>query len=114
MKTLSLMPFLLAAPLLVGCNTVTIRQPLGDRDLNAYKSLQGVWATDDGGILEARISDLGQLFVGGLEWDEANDKFKAQTLNVRATKAGKLQLLQAKDDPQSTDERFGFARYEIV
>jgi hypothetical protein len=113
MKTyLLVLPFM--ALLTIGCNTVTIRQPLGDRDPNAYKLLQGIWMTDEGEIIEARVSDLGQLFVGNLEWDEAKDKFKTETLNVRATRAGKLQLLQIKDDPKTTDERFAFARYEIV
>ncbi len=99
--------------ILVGCDSVTIQQPLGEIAPNASKALEGTWIGEDGQIIEARVSKLGELFVGGLDWDEAKDQFKAETANVRATQAGKLQFLQIKSDPKSPDERFTFGRYEI-
>jgi hypothetical protein len=103
----------LLAPVTTGCHSVTIRKPLGEDDPTAHKSLIGTWTNDDGGVIEAHVSKRGQLFVGGLEWDDATDKFKAETLNVRATKAGKLRLVQANVDSKMADNRFAFGRYEI-
>jgi hypothetical protein len=97
----------------VGCSSVTVREPLGESVSNAQKSLIGTWVNDDGEILEVRVSKLGHLIVGGLEWDDAKGEFKAESINVHATKAGKLQLIHAKFDPKSADERFVFGRYEI-
>jgi hypothetical protein len=97
----------------IGCHSVSIRQPLGDDDQTAYKSLAGTWTNDDGKVIEAHLSKRGQLFAGGLEWDDATDKFKAETLNVRATKAGKLRFVHVNVDPKTADNLFAFGRYEI-
>jgi hypothetical protein len=112
MKQISFLICLLALAT-TGCHTVSLRQPLGDDDPTAYKSLAGTWASGDGKIIEAHLSKRGQLFVGGLEWDDATEKFKAETLNLRATKAGKLRLLFVNVDPKTADKRFVFGRYEI-
>jgi hypothetical protein len=96
-----------------GCHSVSVRQPLGDDDPTVYKTLAGTWTNDDGEVVEAHLSKRGQLFIGGLEWDEATEKFKAETINVRATKAGKLRLVHANVDPKTADNRFDFGRYEI-
>jgi hypothetical protein len=96
-----------------GCHSVSIRQPLGDDDPTAYKSLAGTWTNNDGQVIKTHLSKRGQLFVAALKWDDATDKFKAETFNVRATKAGKLRVLQLSDDAQSKDSRFAFGRYDI-
>src|SRR5262245_11928003 len=70
----------------VGCNSVSIRQPLGDDDPAAYKSLAGTWANEDGQVIESHLSKRGQLFAAAIDWDDTTDKFKVQTLGVRATK----------------------------
>src|SRR6185295_20188541 len=92
----------------LGCNTVTVLQPLGEEDPTAYKALEGTWINDDGKMLQTHLSTLGQFAVGSLEWDEAKDQFKAETLHVRATRAGKLRLLQVESDPTSSNKRFAF------
>ena len=111
-KQISLLICLLAL-VTTGCHSVSIRQPLGDDDPTAYKSFTGIWTNDDRKVIEAHLSKRGQLYVGGLEWDDATEKFKAETLNVRATKAGKLRLVNANVDPKTADNRFAFGRYEI-
>src|SRR5205085_2418204 len=69
---------------------------------------------DDRQVIEAHVSKRGQLFVGSLEWDDATEKFTAATVNIRATKVGKLRFMQAKAvDPKLADTHFAFGRYEI-
>jgi hypothetical protein len=97
-----------------GCHTVYIREPLGDEDPTVYKSLAGAWTNDDRQVIQVHVSKRGQLFAGSVEWDDATEKFKSETVNICATKAGNLRFVQAKGvDPKLADSHFAFGRYEI-
>jgi hypothetical protein len=113
MKMPTLIIFQIVMFAIVGCNSVTIKEPLGERTPNAPETLKGIWASEDGKVIEACVSKRGELFAGAFDWNEAKNKFEAETLKVLPTRAGKLQLLNFIADPKLSDGRFAFIRYEI-
>jgi hypothetical protein len=100
--------------LVSGCSTVTLKEPIGQAPPPAdLKALEGVWCNVDGDPVEVRLAKSGDLVGGGLEWDEDSQKFRADTARLVVTKIRDLRLLYLDPGEDSTDDGYGFCRYEI-
>jgi len=96
-----------------GCSSVTVREPIGEvLPPTELKALEGVWSNEDGPSVPVRRTESGNLVAGGLEWDEEKQEFRAETVQLPATKIRELRLLFFADDEEA-DGAYLFCRYEM-
>jgi hypothetical protein len=90
---------LVAAICSLGCSTVTVKQPLGDKLSAAeLKSLEGVWVDPDARAVEVHALPDGKLAWAGLSWDDKEQQFKIETARVVITRAGSLMFAALPTD----------------
>ena len=112
MRTHIILGCLVVLSIASGCNTVTVREPIGVlAPITDRKALEGAWVNDEGESVQVHLSKSGELSVGSLSWDDEGNRFQAETESIVATKSGDLMLLHMKPE-ENEPAHLVFCRYE--
>jgi len=94
---------------LLGCDTVTLDAPIGERLTgNEIEAFVGRWTNNESEVVDIRLTKDGQLVAGSLSWDEGLQRHVAQDHTFDARHIGPVTYFLFHDDDDA--ERFGFVR----
>lgn len=102
--------------LLAGCDSVSVREPLGERlDSSEHRALVGIWSFGDSNQLRVRQDAAGELVGGALNWDEKVGRFKVSNVDIVATQLGEYKIVFTRDaDNPDRKDAWTFVRCEFV
>ena len=94
---------------LIGCDSVTLDGPVGERITEAEASaFVGRWTAGESEVIEFRLNSTGKLSAGTLRWDDEQQKHVAVNNEINVRRVGKVMYFQFSNDK----EIFGFVRIE--
>ena len=111
-STIKLLGSVVITACLVGCDSVGVKQPLGQPTDEAGRAkLIGIWQLGDANQFHVQQKRDGSLAVGVLEWNKATEEFRAGGGDLVVTHLGQTQWMFMRNS-QKREEGWTFVSYE--